>query len=135
MDKLAEQLRADAAQINSPISPELDARIQASLQGITPEAAAPLLPKRESKSFSSWWISSLTGVAAAVVLIVVVNLQAPEPVPVVSNSTPQPLILPTVEWHARTAVLTSPLEQEMDNLQSDLKKAEEAVKQDIDRLF
>jgi hypothetical protein len=31
--------------------------------------------------------------------------------------------------------LTSPLEQEIDDLQSDLKKAEELVKQDIDRLF
>jgi hypothetical protein len=135
MDKLAEQLRADAARIDSSISPELDARIRASLQGVTPEPAAQRPPKRESKSFSSWWMSSLTGVAAALVLIVVVNLQAPDPAPVVSNSTPQPLILPAIEWHARTAVLTSPLEQEIDNLQSDLKKAEEAVKQDIDRLF
>lgn len=135
MDKLAEQLRADAARIDSSISPELDARIRASLQGVTPEPAAHRPPKRESKSFSSWWMSSLTGVAAALVLIVVVNLQAPDPAPVVSNSTPQPLILPAIEWHARTAVLTSPLEQEIDNLQSDLKKAEEAVKQDIDRLF
>lgn len=135
MDKLAEQLRADAARIESSISPELDARIRASLQGITPEPAAQRASKRESKSFSSWWMSSLTGVAAALVLIIFVNLRAPDPAPVVSNSTPQPLILPTVEWHARTAVLTSPLEQEIDNLQSDLKKAEEAVKQDIDRLF
>ena len=135
MDKLAEQLRADAARIESSISPELDARIRASLQGITPEPAAQRLPKRESKSFSSWWLSSLTGVAAVLVLIIMVNLQAPDPAPVPSNSTPQPLILPAIEWHARTAVLTSPLEQEIDNLQSDLKKAEEAVKQDIDRLF
>ena len=135
MDKLAEQLRADAARIESSISPELDARIRASLQGVTPEPAAQLPSKRESKSFSSWWLSSLTGVAAAFLLIFVVNLQAPDPAPVVSNSTPQPLILPVIEWHARTAVLVSPLEQEFDNLQSDLKKAEEAVKQDIDRLF
>jgi anti-sigma-K factor RskA len=135
MDKLAEQLRADAARIESAISPELDARIRASLEGITPEPVTQRPSKWESKSFSSWWISSLTGVAAALVLIIVVNLQAPDPAPVLSNSTPQPLILPAIEWHARTAVLTSPLEQEIENLQSDLKKAEEAVRQDIDRLF
>jgi hypothetical protein len=135
MDKLAEQLRADAAQIDSKVSPELDARIRASLQGITPEPEAQPKRRRESKSFSSWWASSLTGVAVAIVLIIVVNMRAPEHVPADSNTVPQALSLPTVEWHARTAVLTSPLEQEIENLQSDLKKAEEAVKQDIDRLF
>jgi len=135
MDKLAEQLRADAAQINSTISPQLDARIRASLQGITPETEASPKHRRESKSFASWWASSLTGVAAAIVLIVAVNMRAPAPEPAVNNVPPQALILPTVEWHARTAVLTGPLEQEIEDLQSDLKKAEEVVKQDIDRLF
>ncbi|MDH3266204.1 MAG: hypothetical protein OEM25_04490 [Gammaproteobacteria bacterium] len=136
MDKLAERLRADAAQIHCTISPELDERIRASLQGIAPEPELPPRPRRASKSFSSWWASSLTGVAAVIVLIVVVNWEAPpQPVPAASDSSPQPLVLPSIEWHARTAVLTSPLEQEIENLQSDLKKAEEAVKQDIDRLF
>jgi hypothetical protein len=35
----------------------------------------------------------------------------------------------------KPAAPTSPLEIEFENLQADLKKAEEAVKQDIDRLF
>jgi hypothetical protein len=68
-------------------------------------------------------------------IIVVANLRAPEPTPTLANSTPAPLALPSVEWNIKSAVLTSPLEQEIDNLQSDLKKAEEVVKQDIDRLF
>ena len=133
MDKLAKQLREDAEKIECTVSDDLDARIRASLQGIKPEAQHR--PKRESKSFSFWWASSLTGVAAAIAGIAVVNLQAPEPDPVTAATMAQPLVLPTIQWNAQTAVFTSPLEQEIDNLQSDLKKAEEAVKQDIDRLF
>jgi hypothetical protein len=133
MDKLAKLLREDAEKIECTVSDDLDERIRASLQGIEPEA--PQHPKRESKSFSFWWASSLTGVAAAIAVIAVVNMQAPEPDPVTAATAPQPLVLPTIQWKAETAVFTSPLEEEIDNLQSDLKKAEEAVKQDIDRLF
>lgn len=133
MDKLALQLREDADNIDATISAQLDARLNASLQGIKPEAARR--PQRESKSFSLWWASSLTGVAAALLIIVVANLRAPDPVPVAEITTPAPLVLPSIEWNAKSAVLTSPLEREIDDLQSDLKKAEEIVKQDIDRLF
>jgi len=133
MDKLALQLREDAEKIDAGISPDLDARLTSSLQGIEPESVRR--PRRESKSFSFWWASSLTGVAAAALIIVVANLRAPEPVSVAAGTTTTPLVLPSIEWNAKSAVLTSPLEQEIDNLQSDLKKAEELVKQDIDRLF
>lgn len=132
MDKLAKRLRDDAAQIDATISPQLDDRIQASLQGITPESEQAV---RRPRPFSLWWASSLTGATVAIVLIVVVNLRTPEPLPVAAQPTPQPLAMPAVEWNTRTAVLTSPLEEEIENLQSDLKKAEEAVKQDIERLF
>ena len=57
------------------------------------------------------------------------------PDPVAPQTAQTPLILPKIEWNARSAVLTSPLEQEIEDLQSDLKKAEQAVKEDIDRLF
>jgi len=133
MDNLAKQLRDDAERIECTVSEELDERIRASLHGITPEAVAP--PRPRSKSFSFWFASSLTGVAAAVTIIAIVNLQDPEPVPGPVDVTPALLNLPTIQWHVETAVLTTPLEQEIENLQSDLKKAEEAVKQDIDRLF
>jgi len=133
MDKLALQLREDAEKIDAGISPELDARLTSSLQGVKPESVRR--SQRESKSFSFWWASSLTGVAAAVLIIVVANLRTPEPVPVAAGTTPTPLILPSIEWNTKSAVLTSPLEQEIDDLQSDLKKAEEVFKQDIDRLF
>ncbi len=133
MDKLAQQLRQDADNIQCTVSDELDDRIRASLEGSTP---VPLRqPGRESKSFSFWWASSLTGVAAAIAAIVMLNLQAPGPGPEVVQPIPHALVVPTIKWRAETAVLTSPLEQEFEDLQTDLRKAEEAVKQDIERLF
>ena len=131
MDNLAKQLREDAERIECTVSGELDERIRASLHGIAPGPVAQAKPK----SFSFWFASSLTGVAAAVAFIVIINLQAPEPGVTPSESTPTALVLPTIEWRAKTAVLTSPLEQEIEDLQSDIKKAQEAVRQDIDRLF
>lgn len=133
MDKLAERLRDDAASIEATISEELDSRIQASLQGVQPERAADRTAVARPRWF--WWASSLTGVAAALVLIAIVNLRAPEPAPAVAEAPVKPLVLPAIQWRTEAAVLTSPLEQEIEDLQSDLKKAEEAVKQDIDRLF
>ena len=133
MDKLAKQLRDDAHRIECSVSEELDDRIRASLEGIQPEPVQR--PRRESKSFAFWWASSLTGVAAAIVTIAFINMQVPDPGPDSTESNPQPLVIPTVQWHTETAVLTSPLEQEFEDLQADLKRAEEAVKQDIDRLF
>jgi len=133
MDKLAKQLRDDAQKIDCTISEELDGRISASLQGIAPAQSGG--PRATTRPVWFWWASSLTGVAAAVALILIVNLKAPEPQPVASEPAVTPLVLPAIEWHTESAVLTSALEEEMENLQSDLKKAEEAVKQDIDRLF
>jgi len=133
MDKLAKQLRDDAHRIECSVSEELDDRIRALLESTQPEAGQRI--RRESKSFSFWWASSLTGVAAAIAMIAFINLQVPDPGLVATESNPQPLVIPTVQWHTETAVLTSPLEQEFEDLQADLKKAEEAVKQDIDRLF
>ena len=133
MDKLARQLRSDAERIDCTVSDELDRRIRASLEGIEPEAS-PKTPQT-SRSPLFWWASSLTGVAVATALIVTINLLPVEPVPTATEPAPQTLVMPTIRWQAETAVLTSPLEQEFEDLQSDLKKAEEAVRQDIERLF
>lgn len=133
MDKLAERLREDAQKIDVTVSAELDDRIRASLQNVAPEPQRK--PRPASRPAWFWWASSLTGVAAAVAVIVVINLQAPEPEPLAADVQIAPLVLPTIDLHAETAVLTAPLEQEIEDLQSDLKKAEEAVRQDIDRLF
>jgi len=113
MDKLAKQLKADAAMIDVRVSDELDRRITASLHGVTP----------------------LTGVAAALIVIAIINAQSkPEdkPVPQVAGTSPVPEIsTPTIDWKTESAMLTRPLQQELEDLQSDLKKAEEKVKRDI----
>ena len=127
MDNLAKQLREDAAQINVEVSAELDDRIRASLQGVTPEQPQDSLPPVRPRSM--WWASSFTGVAAAAALILVLNLNEPEPVPQ-QNNIVVPSI-PTPDWIFENAMMTEPLEQELADLEADLKKAEEAVKKEI----
>ena len=133
MDRLAQRLREDAQRIDTHVSNELEQRIQASLEGIAPEPGTKRKPAPRPAWF--WWASSLTGVAAAAAIIAILNLQAPEPAQVAADVDSRPLIMPTIEWQTEAAVLTGPLEQELEDLQSDLRKAEEAVRQDIDRLF
>ena len=133
MDKLARQLREDANRIDCEISAELDDRIRASLEAIQPEAGPRASHK--PKSFSLWWASSLTGVAAAIGVIVLINLQGQPVGPTVTEPAPQALVIPSIEWETQPAALTRSLEIELEKLQADLKKAEEAVKQDIEGLF
>ena len=132
MDKLGERLRDDAASIDAEISAELDHRIQASLQGVAPERARP--SSQPARPYSFWWASSLTGIAAAIAVIAIINLERPGPEPVANNPVQQ-LVMPGIDLKAETAMLTSPLEQELKALQSDLKKAEQAVREDIDLDF
>ena len=133
MDKLAKRLRDDAERIDVTISEQLDDRIRASLENIEPRK--PRQPERKPRPSTFWWASSLTGVAAAIALIAIVNLQNPNPGTPTTEPAVQPLVMPSIEWQAETAVLVSPLEEEYENLQSDLEKAEQAVRQDIERLF
>jgi hypothetical protein len=133
MDKLARQLREDAERIEINISPQLEKRLQASLAAVEPVRPEP--PRSALSPARFWWASSLTGVAAAVALVVVVNWQVPELEPAATDVVPPSFMPPKIDWKARTAVLTDPLEQEIEDLQSDMQKAEQAVKQDIERLF
>ena len=73
--------------------------------------------------------------AVAIVLIVLVNLQTQPVGPAVTEPSPQALVIPSIEWETQPAALTRSLEIELEKLQADLEKAEEAVKQDIDDLF
>ncbi len=73
--------------------------------------------------------STLTGAAVALAVIAIVNRQVPEepaapPVTVAE-------VTPTIDLNMEAAMLTAPLQQELEDLQSDLKKAEEKVKRDI----
>ena len=66
-------------------------------------------------------------------MIAILNsTQSTDPV----NNTPPPSVanayeVPTIELKTESAMLTEPLRQELEHLQSDLKKAEEKVKQDM----
>lgn len=132
MDKLAEQLRADAGRIDVQVSAELDHRIRASLRGVSPERAAQKAVKQRPAVF--WWASSLTGIAAALVIIAVMNSNRQSEAPPATIAAISPLsAVPTrmIDWRAESAMLTSPLRQELEDLQSDIRKVEHKVKQDI----
>jgi hypothetical protein len=136
MDKLAKQLKTDAALIDVQVSDELDRRITASLHGITPEK--PEKPKASAvrqRPATFWWASSLTGIAAALLVIAIINSESQpvdDPVAQVAGTSPVPVVTtPTIDWKAESAMLTQPLQRELEDLQSDLKKAEEKVKRDI----
>lgn len=133
MDELARKLREDAAKIDADVSAQLEARIRASLNAVEPDAMRQRKPQRRPVSF--WLASSLTGVAAALAVIAVLNLgDTPEPVavPQVTASTPAPpLAVPALDLEVEAAMLTSPLAKELEDLQADLKKAEEIVRGDV----
>jgi hypothetical protein len=119
MDKLAKRLREDAANINVSVSDELDRRIEASLLAVSPEMA-------EQRP----WASTVTGIAAAVAVIAIMNWRAPEQ-PVADVPLNIVAAVPAIDLKAEAAVLTNPLQEELDKLESDLKKAEEKVRRDI----
>lgn len=129
MDKLARRLKEDADSIEVTVSEELDTRIAASLRGVTPERPARA-PRERAKPTGFWWASSLTGIAAATAVIVIMNMQqAGEP----PAATPVDVVaaVPAFDWKAESASLTGPLQQELENLEADIRKAEEKVKKDI----
>ena len=132
MDKLAKRLREDADQIEVLISPELDNRIRASLQSISQEGGSTA-KNRQSTSF--WWASSLTGVAATLAIVAVVNLSEPEPEVGITEPPQQTFSIPQFDWKPKRAMLTETLDQELVDIQSDLKKAEQTVRDDLDEIM
>ena len=133
MDKLAKQLKADAAAIDVQVSDELDRRISASLQGVSPEK--PASPAVQQRPPLFWWASSLTGIAAALAVIAIINSHSQEgvePVPQIVKISPViEAVTPIISWNTESAMLTRPLQRELEDLQSDIKKAEEKLKREI----
>ena len=136
MDKLERRLRDDAAEIRAEVSPDLRVRIHESLQ-----SARPMPPARREFSLPLWLAASVTGAAAAVVAIALLNVgdleetreaadSAPYSVPQYVNELQRELPL-----RATTAELTAPLEEEMKNLRSDLERARENVERDLEFTF
>lgn len=132
MDRLAQRLREDAERIDVEVSAELERRIDASLRAVTPERPVRKVAPRPAHSPVFWWASTLTGAAAAVAVIVVVNRQPTVEQPAVLPATQVAEALPPpVDLNAQAAMLTGPLHEELENLESDLRKAEEKVRRDI----
>jgi hypothetical protein len=132
MDKLAEKLKADATAIDVHISDDLDRRIAASLQGVEPEQPSEAAPRPRPALF--WWASSLSGVAAALAVIAIFNSQSQTddmPVAIAQTSPVNEILTPVIDWKTESAMLTQPLQRELEDLRADIKKAEEKVKQDI----
>jgi len=131
MDKLATRLREDAADIDAQVSAELDHRIRVSLHNVSPER--PKAVPRSSRPFSLWWASSLTGAAVALVVIALLNLDRTGPVsePVAVNAVQQ-IVIPDLNLNVEAAMLTSPLAEELANLQADFRRAEMAVREDVE---
>lgn len=132
------RLRADARNIDAEVSPELRSRIRASIH-----AAARLrsvaVPQKSGSGLSGsyWWASGLTGLAAALLIFLMINRnqdysEVPSGDEVATTVTPETVErLGSIPLKARTADLTGPLEEELLRLQSDLEKARSKVEQDI----
>ena len=139
MDNLEQRLKADAADVDAEISTELEVRIAASLRAA--ERARPM-DRKPANNYTLWWLSSLTGVAAALIIIAIFGRSGPSPEPgIVHEPTtevvPDAVPRPPVEFplNAQPAELTGPLEEELEKLQSDLEKARENVERDLRRSF
>lgn len=139
MDDFEERLKRDAQHIDAGVSPELGERINASLHAT--ERIKPV-PESRTSGMRIWWTSSLTGLAAAIIVIVLINWNRPAEVeapgePVADQTVPefeelQYLNPPRL---IRTAEFTTPLEEELARLQADIEKARAAVRKDIEFTF
>ena len=137
MDEFENRLKRDAEDIQATVSPELRTRIDASLRAT--EQIRPV-PESRTPDVNLWWASSMTGLAAAVIVIVLINWNRPATelvpaetiasVPEVSSELPA-LYRPQI----KTAEFTNPLEEELVKLQADIERARLSVKEDIDFTF
>jgi hypothetical protein len=142
MDEFEKRLKNDALDIGAEISPQLTSRIEASLL-----AAERIEPVRQNRSDTStlWWASSLTGLATAAAVIVLLNWNRPDPAPVLPEQTAFQVVPDAHEYlqqiqgrlplRTETAVFTHGLEDELQKLQADLEKARENVNRDINFTF
>ncbi len=145
MDKLETRLKQDAADIQAETSAELRARIDASLYAA--RETRSIASARPARATSMWWVSSITGLTAAVLVIVLLNWNQPAEQEttdalIVSQPPADTVSLPQ-EWlggdglllNVESADLTRSLEEELVNLRSDLEKARENVESDVKFVF
>ena len=141
MDDFGKRLKQDADVVQADVSLALRARIDASLSGV--ELIQPVDPAPRSPVYH-WWAASLTGLAATIVVLSFVNWNSADssvaaPLPDVARTVPlNPFpdlatIAPNLD--IQTADFTSPLEEELLRLQSDIEKVRQSVREDIDFSF
>ena len=140
MDEFEKRLKHDAEAVKAEVSPQLRARLDASLR-----AVEPIRPVAVARPASNrlWWASSLTGLAAVLALVLIGAFNEPESanvqeVQVAEQTVPPmpadlPLLLPDLD--IRSADFVSPLEEELLKLRSDLEKARKNVREDVDFTF
>lgn len=141
MDEFEKRLKKDAEGIRAEVSPGLRQRIDTSLRGTRRIEA---VPQSRNTGINLWWTSSLTGLAAAIIVIVLINwnrpaADSPPPVVPVAEHT-VPVVIDDLRGLnpprlLRTAEFTSPLEDELARLKADIEKARAAVREDIDFTF
>ncbi len=140
MDEFERRLKRDAEDIHIEITPEFRERIDASLRGTKRIKA---VPDMRTSGINLWWASSLTGLAAAVIVVVLINWNRPvaEPVPVepVAKRT-VPAAIDELQGLSpprliKTAEFTTPLEEELARLQADIERARASVRKDIEFSF
>lgn len=128
------RLCADAEQIRADVPPELRARIQASLHAARQVRSVPVARRKHT---GYWWASGLTGIATALLVMLLINWNRNAVIAVPEEqvaTTVTPEIVETLGYlplKARTADFTGPLEEELQNLQSDLEKARLSVERDL----
>lgn len=140
MDEFEKRLKQDAEALEVSVSPQLRDRIDASLRST--ERARTDAPEKRPIS-RLWWASSLTGLAATIAVIVLVNMNAPESLPVEAPVAAMPtepdsaLVFPPLrpDLDLKSADFASPLEEELSKLQADIEKARNSVREDIDFTF
>lgn len=133
MTRLESRLKEDAARIEADVSPRLTSRIA---DAVRRARRARRTGGERVVSFPLWLAGSLTGVAGAFLVIVLVNRMdtgSGRPEPSVAPAVPEYVrrIEQTVPLYAETADLAEPLEEELENLRSDIEKARENVERDL----
>jgi hypothetical protein len=137
---LERRLRADALDVQVDASPELRARIDASIRSVAQIRSVPAAHDSVGKSGSSWWASGLTGLAAALLIILLIDNNhdgndsrvPPTEERIATTVTPEVSErFGTLPLNVRTADLTSPLEEELVRLQADLEKARQSVEREL----
>lgn len=132
MDDFERKLKRDAGAIPAELTPGREARIRAALAAEAPRRER----SRHSIPYRAWLAASLTGAAAAV-LVVTLLPRVPEPQP--AAELPPARTVPeyvaavdrALPLKVEPAEFTAPLEQELRNLRADLEQARRSVAEDM----